>query len=62
MIGRQGAGASSSSCTVMISRDHAAMRAKGVAFLEETRTEAYGIVAVFDNLYGNIWDLIQHTQ
>ncbi len=38
------------------------MRAKGVAFLEETRTEAYGIVAVFDNLYGNIWDLIQHTQ
>ncbi|MFY8091978.1 MAG: VOC family protein [Niveispirillum sp.] len=40
-------------------RDHAAMRAAGVAFLEEPRHEAYGSVAVFQDLYGNKWDLLQ---
>ena len=39
-------------------RDHAAWRAKGVKFLEEPRHEAYGSVAVFEDLYGNRWDLI----
>lgn len=39
--------------------DHAAMRARGVRFLEEPRHEPYGSVAVFEDLYGNKWDLIQ---
>ncbi|CAN7149924.1 VOC family protein [Rhizobium rhizogenes] len=42
-------------------RDHAAMVAKGVRFLEEPRHEVYGIVAVFADPYGNTWDLIQHS-
>lgn len=40
------------------SRDHAAMAARGVTFLEEPRHETYGSVAVFVDLYGNKWDLI----
>jgi catechol 2,3-dioxygenase-like lactoylglutathione lyase family enzyme len=40
-------------------RDQAALRAAGVGFDEEPRREAYGIVAVFRDLYGNKWDLIQ---
>lgn len=40
-------------------RDHAAMLAKGVTFKEAPRQEAYGSVAVFADLYGNLWDLIQ---
>ena len=40
-------------------RDHAAMLAAGVAFREPPRHEAYGSVAVFADLYGNLWDLIQ---
>ena len=40
-------------------RDHAAMTAKGVRFLETPRDEPYGIVAVFEDLYGNKWDLLQ---
>ncbi|MFF1462730.1 VOC family protein [Streptomyces sp. NPDC058330] len=35
------------------------MRAAGVRFLEEPRYEAYGTVAVFEDLYGNRWDLLQ---
>jgi catechol 2,3-dioxygenase-like lactoylglutathione lyase family enzyme len=38
---------------------HARMVAAGVRFLEEPRHEAYGSVAVFADLYGNRWDLIQ---
>lgn len=40
-------------------RDHASMRAAGVAFLEDPRHEAYGTVAVFEDLYGNKWDLLE---
>jgi catechol 2,3-dioxygenase-like lactoylglutathione lyase family enzyme len=40
-------------------RDQARMKAEGVTFLESPRQEAYGIVAVFEDLYGNRWDLIQ---
>lgn len=40
-------------------RDHAAFTAAGVRFLEEPRREAYGTVAVFEDLYGNRWDLLQ---
>lgn len=40
-------------------RDHRRMTAAGVTFLEEPRHEAYGTVAVFQDLYGNRWDLLQ---
>jgi catechol 2,3-dioxygenase-like lactoylglutathione lyase family enzyme len=40
--------------------DHSRMVAAGVKFHEEPRTEAYGKVAVFEDLCGNLWDLIQH--
>ncbi len=40
-------------------RDHAAMTAQGVRFLESPRREAYGTVAVFEDLYGQKWDLIE---
>ena len=39
--------------------DHARMLAAGVRFREEPRHEPYGSVAVFEDLYGNAWDLIQ---
>ncbi|MFE9256612.1 VOC family protein [Streptomyces sp. NPDC006879] len=39
--------------------DHARMAKAGVRFLEEPRHEPYGSVAVFEDLYGNRWDLIQ---
>jgi catechol 2,3-dioxygenase-like lactoylglutathione lyase family enzyme len=41
-------------------RDHFEYLKQGVIFLEEPRHEDYGIVAVFADLYGNRWDLIQH--
>ncbi|WP_328536057.1 VOC family protein [Streptomyces sp. NBC_00344] len=40
-------------------RDHARMVSAGVRFLEEPRHEPYGSVAVFEDLYGNRWDLLQ---
>lgn len=40
-------------------RDHAALTVRGVHFLEAPRHEAYGTVAVFEDLYGNRWDLLQ---
>jgi len=39
--------------------DHARLSAAGVRFLEAPRHEAYGSVAVFEDLYGNRWDLLQ---
>ncbi|MFI8007518.1 VOC family protein [Streptomyces sp. NPDC086010] len=39
--------------------DHSRMLAAGVRFLEEPRHETYGSVAVFEDLYGNRWDLLQ---
>jgi catechol 2,3-dioxygenase-like lactoylglutathione lyase family enzyme len=39
--------------------DHAAMLAKGVKFRGEPRHEPYGTVAVFEDLYGNLFDLIE---
>jgi len=43
-------------------RDHAAMTARGVTFLETPREEAYATVAVFRDLYGNTWDLLEPKQ
>lgn len=40
-------------------RDHAAFTAAGVVFREAPRHETYGVVAVFEDLYGNAWDLIE---
>ncbi len=40
-------------------RDHRAFAARGVRFVEAPRQEGYGTVAVFEDLYGNRWDLIQ---
>ena len=40
-------------------RDHRAMLAAGVTFLEAPRHEPYGTVAVFEDLYGNKWDLLE---
>lgn len=40
-------------------RDYHAMLARGVKFCREPKEEAYGTVAVFEDLYGNKWDLLQ---
>ncbi|WP_170455583.1 VOC family protein [Ruegeria arenilitoris] len=42
-------------------RDHADMLANGVRFEEKPRHEPYGIVAVWQDPFGNRWDLIQFT-
>jgi catechol 2,3-dioxygenase-like lactoylglutathione lyase family enzyme len=39
-------------------RDHRSMVRRGVRFLEEPRVEKYGTVVVFEDLYGNKWDLV----
>lgn len=40
-------------------RDHSDMLAKKINFVREPVKEPYGTVAVFEDLYGNLWDLIQ---
>ena len=40
-------------------RDHAELLAKGVRFVREPKRAPYGTVAVFEDLYGNLWDLVQ---
>lgn len=40
-------------------RDHELWTARGVKFREEPREEEYGTVVVFEDLYGNAWDLIE---
>jgi catechol 2,3-dioxygenase-like lactoylglutathione lyase family enzyme len=41
--------------------DYRAMKMRGVEFTEEPRHEPYGTVAVFADLYGNLWDLVQYV-
>jgi len=43
-------------------RDYNTMKAKGVKFVREPKEEEYGTVAVFEDLYGNTWDLLQPKQ
>jgi catechol 2,3-dioxygenase-like lactoylglutathione lyase family enzyme len=43
-------------------RDFNAYKSQGVSFIREPKTEAYGTVAVFEDLHGNQWDLIQPVQ
>ena len=43
-------------------RDYAAMRANGITFIREPKQADYGTVAVFSDLYGNLWDLIEYKR
>ena len=45
-----------------IERDMACLKAANVKIVRELSVEAYGKVAVFADLYGNLWDLIQPSQ
>jgi catechol 2,3-dioxygenase-like lactoylglutathione lyase family enzyme len=40
-------------------RDYHSACEKGVRFVREPREQSYGTVAVFEDLYGNLWDLVQ---
>lgn len=40
-------------------RDYAAYKSRGVVFVRDPKAESYGMVAVFKDLYGNLWDLLQ---
>jgi catechol 2,3-dioxygenase-like lactoylglutathione lyase family enzyme len=40
-------------------RDYNEMKSLGIKFIREPKKEAYGTVAVFEDLYGNLWDLLE---
>ena len=42
-------------------RDYDIYTARGIRFIRPPRNERYGTVAVFEDLYGNLWDLIQFS-
>jgi catechol 2,3-dioxygenase-like lactoylglutathione lyase family enzyme len=42
-----------------LKRDVARYKAAGIRFVREPREQPYGTVAVFEDLYGNLWDLLQ---
>jgi catechol 2,3-dioxygenase-like lactoylglutathione lyase family enzyme len=46
-------------CTDDFWRDYNEMVSQGIKFVREPQTFSYGIVAVFEDLYGNLWDLFQ---
>lgn len=43
-------------------RDHEAMLAQGIVFVREPKLAPYGKVAVFQDLYGNLWDLVEFAE
>ena len=43
-------------------RDFNLYKSQGVLFVREPSEESFGTVAVFQDLYGNLWDMIQRTQ
>jgi catechol 2,3-dioxygenase-like lactoylglutathione lyase family enzyme len=43
-------------------RDYKNMREQNVTFIREPKVEEYGTVAVFADLYGNLWDLVEFTK
>jgi len=43
-------------------RDYNEMQAAGIRFVREPKEAPYGTVAVFEDLYGNLWDLIQRKE
>ena len=45
-----------------LQRDYEALQSKGVTFVRTPATEAWGTVAVFKDLYGNLWDLIEPSK
>jgi hypothetical protein len=40
-------------------RDYNDMISKGIKFVRKPKRETYGMVAVFEDLYGNLWDLLE---
>jgi catechol 2,3-dioxygenase-like lactoylglutathione lyase family enzyme len=42
-----------------LARDYQNYKSKGVVFVREPKEESYGSVAVFEDIYGNLWDLLQ---
>jgi len=40
-------------------RDYEAMKSEGIKFVRPPKEESYGTVAVFKDLYGNLWDLVE---
>ena len=38
-----------------------AIRSRGIEFVRDPKTEEYGTVAVFKDLYGNLWDLVEFS-
>jgi catechol 2,3-dioxygenase-like lactoylglutathione lyase family enzyme len=43
-------------------RDYKNMLSRGIRFVREPKTEEYGTVAVFADLYGNLWDLVEFSK
>ena len=43
-------------------RDYALYQSRGIVFVREPQVHNYGTVAVFEDLYGNLWDLVQFTK
>lgn len=43
-------------------RDYNDLKAKGIEFVREAKEQDYGTVAVFKDLYGNLWDLIEFSK
>lgn len=43
-------------------RDYKTMTAKGIKFIREPEEQPYGIVSVFEDLYGNLWDFIEKKE
>lgn len=43
-------------------RDYRAMISQGIRFVREPKQADYGTVAVFEDLYGNLWDLVEHLK
>lgn len=43
-------------------RDYEAYRAKGITFVRQPKQAEYGTVAVFQDLYGNLWDLVEFAE
>jgi catechol 2,3-dioxygenase-like lactoylglutathione lyase family enzyme len=43
-------------------RDYSTLKTRGLNFIEEPRQEPYGIVAIFEDLYGNRWDFIEYAE
>ena len=43
----------------LVVRDYDDMSSKGIKFVREPQEQKYGTVAVFKDLYGNLWDLLE---